>query len=88
MDYNTIMPQRPRDPNIRAFQVVQEATGQRPRLQPDNSHARTVRASKGGRGRAARLTPAERSAIARRAAEARWGIRAIGSTGARDESDE
>lgn len=44
-------------------------------MSSDNDSAEVARlsASKGGVARAARLTPEERSAIARRAAEARWG---------------
>lgn len=41
-----------------------------------NSHAvelGKLGASKGGKARAAKLTPEQRSAIAKKAAEARWG---------------
>ncbi len=68
---------RPRDPNRLAFQVVQEATGQAAAT-PDTRNPAAVAlsqlgASKGGRARAASLTPARRLAIAKRAARARWG---------------
>ena len=74
------MLKRPSDPNERAFQIVQEATGQRPPLQTPEA-VRAERASKGGRGRARALSPAKRSAIARQAAAARWG----GASVARDD---
>lgn len=70
---------RPRDTNQLAYQIVQEATGQaRPATEaPDtrNPHALALSklgASKGGQARAAALSPAKRSAIARKAVQARW----------------
>jgi len=69
---------RPRDVNARAFQIVQEATGQAPPEPPDTRNPAAVAlsklgASKGGKARAAKLSPAKRKAIARKAARARWG---------------
>jgi hypothetical protein len=70
---------RPRDTNQLAWQIVQEATGQAPEPEgkPDtrNPHAvalSALGASKGGKTRAANLSAAKRSAIARKAVLARW----------------
>jgi hypothetical protein len=71
---------RPRDANQLAYQVVQEATGQavpEPPPVPDtrNPHAVALSklgAAKGGKARAAALSAAKRSAIARKAVLARW----------------
>jgi hypothetical protein len=72
-------PKRPRDANQLAWQIVQEATGQAPPEpeEPDTRNPAAVAlsklgASKGGKARAERLTPAKRKAIARKAAAARW----------------
>ena len=71
---------RPRDTNRLAWQVVQEATGQatRPAEKPDTRNPAAVAlsrlgASKGGKARAAALSPAKRRAIAKKAVAARWG---------------
>jgi hypothetical protein len=58
---------------VTAFRVVQEATGQ----ESDIDYAVIGRKGglKGGKVRAERLTPEERSAIAKKAAQARWGKR-------------
>ena len=70
---------RPRDPNRLAYQIVQEATRQAPTVAalPDTRNPAAVAlaqlgASKGGKARAAALTPARRSAIAKKAARSRW----------------
>lgn len=71
---------RPRDANSLAFQIVQEATGQappEPPAPPDTRNPAAVAlsrlgASKGGKARAANLSAARRSAIARKAVLARW----------------
>lgn len=60
------------DLNRLAAKIVKESTD------PDAREARpdpaaVERGQKGGRTRAQRMTPDERSAAARRAAEARWG---------------
>jgi len=75
-------PKRPRDTNQLAWQVVQELTGQveRPPEPPDTRNPAAVAlsklgASKGGKVRAEKLSPAKRKAIAKRAARARWGHR-------------
>lgn len=80
---------RPADSNIRAWQVVQEATGEKRKAGDDT--AAIIEAAiregkdpaavllgrkgglKGGKARAAKLTAEERSEIARRAARSRWG---------------
>jgi hypothetical protein len=70
---------RPRDTNQLAYQIVQEATGQAeaPPELPDTRNPAAVAlsklgASKGGKARAAALSPARRSAIAKKAVQARW----------------
>ena len=69
---------RPSDPNELARQVVDEATGEAPPFDPDAGKDPAAVALgrkgglKGGKARAAKLTAEERSAAARRAAEARW----------------
>jgi hypothetical protein len=74
-------PKRPRDANQLAFQVVAELTGTAVELPPENAGPPKNPAavalgklggSKGGKARAASLTPAQRREIARRAARVRW----------------
>ena len=74
-------PKRPRDINQLAFQIVQETTGQSPPRASDPPAREknpaavalgALGASKGGAARAAKLSSEERSAIARKAAAARW----------------
>ncbi len=67
------------DPNELAFSIVQQATGQIPKVNPPepqkNSAAVTLGrlgGLKGGKARAEALTPAKRSEIARKAAKKRW----------------
>jgi len=77
---------RPRDPNQLAHQIVRESTGQTPKFDPTkieaegkNPHAVALGRMgglKGGAARAAALTPRKRSAIAAKAAKARWGKKA------------
>jgi hypothetical protein len=67
----------PRDPNQLAKAVVDLATGQRePEPVREKDPAAIARGHlgglKGGHARAAKMTPAERSESARRAAKARW----------------
>ena len=74
---STAKKKRPRDTNQLARAVVQEATGQAP---PEPEETRNPAAvalsklwtSKGGKARAAKLSAAERKAIAKKAAKARW----------------
>ncbi len=85
---NKLRDPRPRDPNQRAFQIIQEATGQIPKTEPfappppkpvdpsKNPHAVALGrlgGLKGGAARAAALGPRKRSQIAAKAAKARWG---------------
>lgn len=65
---------------VTAFHVVQEATGQiEPKPKPviDFSDLGRRGGLKGGKARAQKLTPEQRSEIAKKAAQARWqgGIR-------------
>ena len=72
-------PKRPRDANQLAWQIVQEATGQAEPVpeEPDTRNPAAVAlsklgAAKGGKARAAALSPSKRKAIAKNAAAARW----------------
>lgn len=78
-------PRRPRDPFQVAREVVQEAIEEAPaRPNPDAGKNPAAVAlgklggAKGGRARAARLSPEERKASARLAAMARWKKRTEG----------
>lgn len=69
---------RPRDFNQRALQIVKEATGEEEPYEPPEKNPHAVAlgrlgGKKGGKARAANLTAEERSEIARKAAQARWG---------------
>lgn len=75
------MPKRsskPRDLNAMASAIVEQATSDTPIADPDegkNPHAVALGrmgGRKGGKARADKLSPEQRSAIARRAALARW----------------
>lgn len=66
---------RPADANQRAASVVAAATGQTSRTRRKNPAAVALGRRGGlvgGKARAAKLSPEERSDIARRAAAARW----------------
>lgn len=71
--------QGPPDPNVLAYNIVQQATGQIPKVDPDagkNPAAVSLGrlgGLKGGKARAKVLTRAQRKAIAKKAARARWG---------------
>jgi hypothetical protein len=76
------MPKRPsknEDEVQAAFRVVSEATGTTPaKAKPRKKNPAAVAlgklgGKKGGKARAAALTPKQRSEIARKAAEKRWG---------------
>lgn len=74
------MPTRPRntpaDVNANAVRVARIATGEAETPRPKNPAAVALGklgASKGGKARALALSAKERSAIARKAAETRWG---------------
>ena len=66
-------PKRPRDPNQLAHQIVAESVGDAEKTPaPERTPGRRAGGLKGGRARADKLTPEERSVIARKAAAARW----------------
>ena len=77
-------PDREHDPNVTAFRVVQEATrdpdtGEAEQPVPKKRRKNPAAVAlgrrggkKGGKARAAKLTPEQRSEIARKAARARW----------------
>ncbi len=71
----------PTDANELARQIVDEATGDGPPFDPDDGKDPAAVALgrkgglKGGKARAARMTPEERSEAARKAAKARWSTR-------------
>ena len=71
-------PKRPRDPSQLAKLVVDIATGEAEDTNPDegkNPHAVALGrlgGKKGGKARAAKLTPDQRKEIATKAAAARW----------------
>lgn len=72
---------RSRDPNELAKQLVDEATGEAPPFDADAGKDPAAVALgrkgglKGGKARAEKMTPEERSEAARRAAAARWAKR-------------
>lgn len=70
-------PERPRALKHVETAIVDDAIGNSPEREPDVRSLAAVAlgakgASKGGRGRAAKLTPQQRSEIARKAAVERW----------------
>lgn len=67
-------PARPRDVSQLAKRIVELSTGEASDETPEPT-MEEERASKGGQARADNLTPEERSAIAKRAAQARWSKR-------------
>lgn len=72
---------RPRDVNELAKQLVDEAVGDAPPFDPDAGKDPAAVALgrkgglKGGKARAAKMTPEQRSEAAKKAAAARWGVR-------------
>lgn len=67
---------KPADLNRLAAAIVGDATDETPQ-EPESQQARAGRAGgrKGGKVRASRMTPAERSLAAKKAADARWASR-------------
>lgn len=68
---------RPRDLNALAASIVVDATGETPPPPDDGKDPAAVALGrkgglKGGKARAEKLTPEQRSAISKRAAAARW----------------
>jgi hypothetical protein len=72
---------RPRDLNRLASTIVDEATGEAPKTDPDEGKDPAAVALgrkgglKGGKARAAKMSAKERSEAARKAAATRWGAR-------------
>jgi hypothetical protein len=78
-DQSSKKPKRPRDLNVLAKTIIEIATEGEPEAPPaeDTRNPNAVALSKlggkkGGPARAAKLTPEERSEIARKAAKAGW----------------
>jgi len=70
-------PKRPRDPNQLAALIVKLSTEGEPEPEPDTRNPAAVAlgrlgGKKGGKARAVKLTPEQRSEIARKAAAKRW----------------
>ncbi len=74
-------PKRPRDPNQLAKSIIDIATGQKPDRDPTPEEQGKDPAAvalgkkgglKGGKARAASMTPEQRAEIAKKAAAARW----------------
>ena len=70
-------PKRPRDLNLLAKKIVDLTTEGEPAEEPSDKNPHAVAlgrlgGKKGGKARAASLTPEERKEIARKAAKARW----------------
>lgn len=71
---------RPKDANQLAKMIVDMSTGEIPKEEPPPERVKNpaavalgkLGASKGGQARAAKLSPAKRKAIAKKAAAARW----------------
>jgi hypothetical protein len=72
-------PKRPRDINQLAAAIVEAATEGEPQVEDTRDPAAVELGRKGGlkggKARAAKLTPEERSEIARKAAQHRWASR-------------
>lgn len=69
--------QGPPDPNQHAFNIVQQALGEIPKVEPPPKNEAAVTLGrlgglKGGKARAAAMTPERRAEIAKMAAEKRW----------------
>lgn len=62
-----------KDLNELAFSIVQQATGEEERPVPTKAQETGREGGlKGGKSRAAKLTPEQRSEIAKKAAQSRW----------------
>ncbi len=66
-----------KDLNERAFDIVQQATGEAEPEQPEKDQQAVEKGRKGGQkggaARAEKLTPEQRAEISKKAAQARWG---------------
>jgi hypothetical protein len=65
-------PKRPRDPNQLAKSIIDIATGQQPSPVDTRNPAAVELDRKGGKARAAGLSPKRRKEIAKKAAKVRW----------------
>ncbi len=71
---------RPRDPNLLAHSIVQDAVSEEKEVPAEENSGKNPHAValgrlgglKGGKARAEKLTPEQRKEIARKAAKARW----------------
>jgi hypothetical protein len=68
----TDKPKRPRDANQLAKLIADIATGEKTDEAPKKDEAAVELGRKGGKARAAAISPKRRSEIARKAAEKRW----------------
>jgi len=71
-------PKRPRDPNQLAKSIVDIATGQKPDRDPTPEEqgkdpAAVALGKRGGKARAAAMSPKRKTEVAKNAAKARWG---------------
>jgi len=71
--------QGPKDLNTTAWEIVQKAIGAMPKEEPPDPNKNPAAVTlgrlgglKGGKARAAKLTPEQRKAIAKKAASKRW----------------
>jgi hypothetical protein len=71
----TKRPKRPSDPNQLAKRIIDIAIGNDPDARKDPAAVALGRKGglKGGKARAAKLSPEKRAEIAQKAAKARWG---------------
>lgn len=70
----------PKETNLLAKYILEVTTGETEKIEPPakNPHAQALSklgASKGGKARAEKLSSKKRKAIAKKAAESRWGSR-------------
>jgi hypothetical protein len=76
-DHSSKKPKRPRDLNLLSKKIMEIATEGEPAEVPSEKNPHAVAlgrlgGAKGGKARAAKLTPEQRSEISRKAAKARW----------------
>jgi hypothetical protein len=71
----TDKPKRPRDPNQLAKLIADIATGEKSDEAPEKDEAAVALGRKGGKARAAKMSPEARAEIAKRAAQKRWSRR-------------
>ena len=76
-DQSSKKPKRPRDLNVLAKTIVEIATEGEPAEEPSEKNPHAVALGRlggkiGGKARAEKLTPEQRSEISRKAAKARW----------------